>query len=230
MESSDQPSTSVGPPFPLKKVRTSMDWKWEPALVELAGGGERGAGDLFGVEAVGALEGAVLAARQRPRQCLRLEVVAEPRLVFRLRRRLLHAQPNRSRRKKRSEEELLRWSCEKVAFLGRSGSVTHASSQETPSSSFSGGVVARHGCNSRIVTSSWRDYRISVTGLRPSRRVSHGIPSKKKNRGGLDRSKSKTRLVTRCQRNFNYFYLNFSYIIYRLFILSSSHCYLGLTN
>lgn len=125
MESSNQASTSVGPPCPLKKVRTSMDWKWEPALVELAGGGERGAGDLFGVEAVGALEGAVLAARQRPRQCLRLEVVAEPRLVFWFRRRLLHAQPNRSRRRrmKRSEEELLRWSREKVAFLRTSRSV-----------------------------------------------------------------------------------------------------------
>lgn len=60
----------------------------EPALVELAGGGEGGAGDLLGVEAVGADKGAVLPLRQGPRHRLRREMVPETRLVQRrLRRR-----------------------------------------------------------------------------------------------------------------------------------------------
>lgn len=60
----------------------------EPALVELAGGGEGGAGDLLGVEAVGADKGAVLPPRQGPRHRLRREMVPETSLVRRrLRRR-----------------------------------------------------------------------------------------------------------------------------------------------
>ena len=46
-------------------------------LVGGAGGGERRAADLLGIEAVGAVLRRVPANRQRPRQSLRLEAVAE---------------------------------------------------------------------------------------------------------------------------------------------------------
>lgn len=52
-----------------------------PSLIELARDGEGGTGDLLGVEAERAHEGAVLVTRQRSRQSLRREVVAETGLV-----------------------------------------------------------------------------------------------------------------------------------------------------
>lgn len=50
----------------------------------LAGRGEGGAGDLLGVEAVGADEGAVLAVGKSPSDRLRREVVTEARVVDQL--------------------------------------------------------------------------------------------------------------------------------------------------
>lgn len=55
-----------------------------PALVVLAGRGEGGAGDLLGVEAEGADEGAVLAVGKSPGDGLRREVVTEAREVDQL--------------------------------------------------------------------------------------------------------------------------------------------------
>lgn len=74
------------------------------ALVELAGSCEGSAGYLLGVETAGAGEGAVLIARQRPLDCLRREVVAEPRQVLRLPRWLLHPSLfDRRKRERRSK-------------------------------------------------------------------------------------------------------------------------------
>lgn len=62
-------------------------WKWlfiyllfifKPAEVELARGGEGGAGDLLGVEVVRAEEGAVLGRRESSGKGLRREAVAVP--------------------------------------------------------------------------------------------------------------------------------------------------------
>lgn len=55
-----------------------------PALVVLAGRGEGGAGDLLGVEAERADEGAVLAAGESSGDRLRREVVTEARVVDQL--------------------------------------------------------------------------------------------------------------------------------------------------
>lgn len=58
-----------------QKLRSTS--RRSPALIELARRGEGGAGDLLGVEPIGANQGAVLAGREGAGDRLRREVVAE---------------------------------------------------------------------------------------------------------------------------------------------------------
>ena len=80
------PERQRGPLEPLRMPYRRPDAVKPGALVAAARGGERRAGELLGVKAVGRPLRRVLAHGERARQRLGLEVVAEPRHVARRRR------------------------------------------------------------------------------------------------------------------------------------------------